>query len=179
MTTKYNEGDLIELVKAIKFANPDYDCKSVHQEISQTLSKTETFEFLSSVKVEDIESVWDRALESKSSSCENKSETDSSIIPANDEVVRFYSIGDGSVKRLAGTYSLKAAAEAKRTSDTSDLIEGVRYVHCFLDVPADLSGTKPYQALINFNNTANENERDDRKGATSDRQIVKIQTGKF
>ena len=53
MTTNYNEEDLIELVKAIKFANPDYDCKSVHQEISQTLSKTETFEFLSSVKVEE------------------------------------------------------------------------------------------------------------------------------
>lgn len=177
MATKlYNEEDLIELIKAIKFAYPEYDVQSVHQEISMKISKTDTFEFLSSVKVEDIASVWDKALESESPYRKKASEIIRSISPVNDEVIKFYSVGDGSVKKLAGSYSIAAAAEAKRKSDSSDLIEGNRYVHCFLNVPADLSGTKPHQALINFNSIANEDERCDSGGAQSDRDIVKIQT---
>jgi len=169
----YDEEDLLELSRAIKFAHPDYDVQSVHQEITEKLSKKETFEFLSSVKIEHVESVWEMVLASKKSSVENK--MDDSVASADDKVLRFYSVGDGSVKRLAGTYSLKAATEAKRRSDPNDVLEGVRYVHCFLDVPADLSGTKPYQALINFNNISDDDEGD-RNVTNLDIEIVKIQT---
>ena len=170
----YDEQDLIELVKAIKFAYPDYSVQSVHQEIIDKLSKTAAFEFLSTVKVCDIERVWDKALEPNSSRCDQRRETESSSTPFKDEVVRFYTIGDGSVKKLAGSYSLEAAAEVKSKHTDSGDIDGTRYVHCFLDVPADLTGTKPYQALINFNDVDHEDST--RKGANVGKEIVKIQT---
>lgn len=78
-----------------------------------------------------------------------------------DGILKFYTVGNpssSSVKSLAEGYTLEAAArvaqeEAVKEQTRREELE--KYVHCFLDVPADQSGTKPHQALINFNNNEN------------------------
>jgi transcriptional regulator of nitric oxide reductase len=78
----------------------------------------------------------------------NKSKKDS-----KETILKFYTVGDGSVKTLAKNYTLQAAAkaieeekdnlEAKKEKDEEEIMK--KYVSCFLDVPADRSGGKPHQ----------------------------------
>jgi hypothetical protein len=164
----YNEQDLIELVRAVKFSDPDASVQSVHREITEEISKTKTFEFLSSVSLRDVETVWDKALDLKSPTL-SEPHTD-------DKVVRFYTVGDGSVKKLAESFSLKAAAKVNSGNICANDSDSISYAHCFLDVPADLSGTKPFQALINFSPMDHEHDSNEGDKASTEREIVKIQT---
>lgn len=113
-----------------------------------------------------------------------------------DSILKFYTVGDGSVKRLALGYeaaakAAAAAAEAQKLKDQSSSIStNSKWFHFFLDVPADRSGSKPHQALINFSDNNNQNNASmdtfdagnisnsngtDAPKKTTDEQVVKIQ----
>ena len=99
------------------------------------------------------------------------------------EILKFYTVGDGSVQTLAKSYTLLAAANAvaqeNALEEAQNEEEMKKYVSCFLDVPADRSGGKPHQALINFNDkNANKKDGKTKKGggnSSDGRDIVKIQ----
>lgn len=96
------------------------------------------------------------------------------------EVLKFYTVGDGSVQNIIDRYHSAADAFTKARENKSDTVDGTnaeisdlgKFTHLWLDVPGDRSGTKPYQALINFN----ENKGKGKKGGKHDvNDIVKIQ----
>mmetsp|Transcript_29164 Transcript_29164/g.43354 ORF Transcript_29164/g.43354 Transcript_29164/m.43354 type:complete len:329 (-) Transcript_29164:128-1114(-) len=87
--------------------------------------------------------------------------------------IKLYTVGDGSIHTLAQNYAFRDAAkevtkariednnnDEASSSATATVVETAEdiknnYVHIFLDVPADRSGSKPHQALINFNDQKN------------------------
>lgn len=182
----YTPDDLIDLVRAIKFAHPEMSMKKVHKEISGTMANSEeSYAFLAEVKLDEVKKVWKKALKSPSSesSNANKSAQKSSAdgyepkVPA-DGVMKFYTVGDGSIKTLAENYS-KHQAEALIAAAQLEMKE--KYSHFFLDLPADMSGQRPHQALINFNDNNNTSER---QTSSSDRnsdgrKIFKIQAAQL
>ena len=158
--------DLIELIRAIKFSHTDMSIRNVHNEISVTMAQSdESYAFLSEVKLNDVKKVWKKALKGSStndnngSSSQNKASNTSKqtadesqpppIVPT-EGVIKFYTVGDGSVKSLAENYTNHHAKVAiEQSQQQNDTIEK-GYAHFFLDVPADLSGSRPHQALINY-----------------------------
>jgi len=93
------------------------------------------------------------------------------IIP-KDGILKFYTVGNpsSSVQSLAEGYTLEAAArvaqeEAAKEQTRREELD--KYVHCFLDVPADQSGTKPHQALINFNQSQSASGKSQSKSSRS------------
>lgn len=64
------------------------------------------------------------------------------------EVLKFYTVGDGSVQTIIDEYT--SAGEAFKKADETSQINSEKFSYFWLDVPMDKSGTKPYQALINF-----------------------------
>jgi hypothetical protein len=172
-TSKYTVDDLTELVGAVRFAHPDASMRKVHREISEKMSQQESFEFLKGVELKEVKKVWKRATASSSSNNNNNNNTPSasstvraSLLEAaaktsDDGVLKFYTIGDASVKTLATEYAAQAAAEAAKehsastTKQEAEAEDLGNYVHVFLDVPADRSGARPHQAIINFNTTNN------------------------
>mmetsp|Transcript_14077 Transcript_14077/g.30611 ORF Transcript_14077/g.30611 Transcript_14077/m.30611 type:complete len:321 (-) Transcript_14077:84-1046(-) len=160
--------DLIELVRAIKFAHTDMSIRNVHNEISVTMANSdESYAFLKDVKLNDVKKVWKKALKGspETNNSTQKSEptppqTNTAKSPAvnvpivpTDGIIRFYTVGDGSVKTLAENYAnhhAEAAVAASQQQNTDIEKEKGKYTHFFLDVPADLSGSRPHQALINY-----------------------------
>jgi hypothetical protein len=153
--------DLIDLIRAVKFSNKDASMRAVHTEIATVMSKHESFEFLSNIKLNDVKKVWKKALsgapkpsQKNEAKALSSPSNDADILPRTKGILKFYTVGDGSVKSLADSYTMAAAAEIVAGEDQirkeKDEVMTI-YVHCFLDVPADKSGTKPDQALINFN----------------------------
>jgi hypothetical protein len=99
-------------------------------------------------------------------------------------VIKFYNVGDGSIQSLAKNYTISLAASSLAQKDSNNKEEDnnedvmKNYVHCFLDVPCDRSGSKPYQALVNFTSIGDKKKKS-KKGSNSShddgREIVKIQ----
>jgi len=116
------DSDLLELIAAIKFAYPDYGIRRVHREITQVAAITGSEPLLKNVKLGEVKRLW-------------------KTLP-DEEVPKFYTVGEGSVSSLVNAYGKKAREVAESQED--------HFVHLFLDVPADRSGKSPYQALINF-----------------------------
>ena len=90
------------------------------------------------------------------------------------ECLKFYTVGDGSVQNVIDKYNSAAEAVLKvHENEVSDVSsDSSKFTHFWLDVPGDRSGTKPYQALINFN----DNKIKGKKGGKhNDDDIVKIQ----
>ena len=158
--------DLIELIRAIKFSHTDMSIRNVHNEISVTMANSDkSYAFLSEVKLNDVKKVWKKALKGSSTakttsnadkssgnSSQNKTNADEPppIVPT-EGVIKFYTVGDGSVKTLAENYTNHhAKAAIEESQKQNDAIEKGKYTHFFLDVPADLSGSRPHQALINY-----------------------------
>eukprot|EP00978_Attheya_sp_CCMP212_P023651 scaffold72893_cov58-Attheya_sp.AAC.2 len=178
-TCKYTVDDLTELVGAVRFAHPDASMRKVHREISEQMSQQESFEFLKEVELKEVKKVWKRATKTSSSNNNNNnnntpsmsasSTVHASLLEAaaktsDDGVLKFYTVGDASVKTLATEYAAQAAAKEHGSASTSttktkqqaEAAEDLgNYVHVFLDVPADRSGARPHQAIINFNTTNN------------------------
>ncbi|KAL3821874.1 hypothetical protein ACHAXA_002866 [Cyclostephanos tholiformis] len=172
-STPYSPDDLIELVRAIKFAHTDMSIRNVHHEISVTMAKSDaSYAFLKDVKLNDVKKVWKKALKGSANvnnlALENETALrrdkdaarvqtviDETIVP-QDGVIKFYTVGDGSVKTLVENYSNQYAEEAvansrqQKNEETEPEGGGGGYAHFFLDVPADLSGSRPHQALINY-----------------------------
>jgi len=195
----YTNEDLIELVRAVKFSNPNASIRAVHNEITTKMALTESFEFLRAVKLNDVKKVWKKAMSGNSkaavdgqnhdddpSSTKSKCAADSthnekSSSVDTEKILKFYTVGDGSVQMLARKYTLREAALAAAATRSQEREQELKkYVHCFLDVPADRSGKKPHQALINFNGN-NHNGSDilrelhNLNGGGDVREIVKIQ----
>jgi len=195
----YTNEDLIELVRAVKFSNPDASIRAVHNEITTKMALAESFEFLKIVKLNDVKKVWKKALvghsppavdatkhddavkskkTNRAATSNNCNEKSSSVDPG--AILKFYTVGDGSVQMLAKKYTLHEAALVAATKTEEREQELQKYVHCFLDVPADRSGNRPHQALINFNenNRAGKVYGRKQKRVFDDddgREIVKIQ----
>ena len=175
----------------MKFAKPDASMRNVHTEIVTKMASTDQYEFLQDVKLNDVKKVWKKAI-SNGPTASAATETETSKKPGKsekidvesiggssdpDKVLKFYTVGNGSVKTLAKNYTLEAAAIAANSVEAQDAAamaeDALKYVHCFLDVPADRSGGKPYQALINFNQNKKKEKNSAKKG--QGREIVKIQ----
>lgn len=169
--------ELTELVRAIKFAKPDISMRACHREIAQDLSLKEGFGFLKDVMLNDVKRVWKKAM---TSAAQQEQQPASFLpLPAGGEIMKLYTVGDGTVRTLAKEYSQAAAAAAaaeatsKEESDRQAIMEN--YVHVFLDVPADRSGSRPHQALINFHD--NDSNHPDAPHAIGEDcgEVVKIQ----
>lgn len=135
--------------------------RQVHREITETLSKNESFEFLQHVKLNDVKKVWKKAVAESAAAQRQDGPNNSND---SDKIWKLYTVGNGSVKTLAQEYSQAtakaiAAQELEAQEEQQALMEN--YVHVFLDVPADRSGSRPHQALINFN------ENSDKKSSGS------------
>lgn len=188
----WTNDDLIDLIRAVKFSNKNASMRQVHKEISAKMSTHPSFEFLSQVGLNDIKKVWKKALSGASTNQTGETNHDKSSLGSDpftsaladmtlddgkkkqkDKVIKFYTVGDGSVKMLAEDYTLNAASQliAENAEKFNEEEDKQNYVHCFVDVPADKSGKSPYQALINFNTL----RRNDKISNTNDREIVKIQ----
>eukprot|EP00573_Skeletonema_grethae_P002701 CAMPEP_0201690458 /NCGR_PEP_ID=MMETSP0578-20130828/3898_1 /ASSEMBLY_ACC=CAM_ASM_000663 /TAXON_ID=267565 /ORGANISM="Skeletonema grethea, Strain CCMP 1804" /LENGTH=289 /DNA_ID=CAMNT_0048175461 /DNA_START=96 /DNA_END=965 /DNA_ORIENTATION=+ len=178
----YTPDDLIDLVRAIKFAHPEMSMKKVHKEISGAMANAdESYAFLKEVKLDEVKKVWKKALKNANKSSTQKSSAEEPVITINDfqhpddGVFKFYTVGDGSVKTLAENYS-KHKAEAIVAAKLKEELK--KYTHFFLDVPAELSGKSPHQALISFND--NNKALSSSVDRTSDgREIFKIQSAKL
>ncbi|KAL3775555.1 hypothetical protein ACHAW5_001574 [Stephanodiscus triporus] len=201
-STRYSPDDLIELVRAIKFAHTDMSTRKVHHEISVTMANSDpSYSFLKDVKLNDVKKVWKKALnvspKTHASALENEATLRSEknvtkphtvvdeIVPP-DGIIKFYTIGDGSVKTLVENYSnhyAEAAMASRQQQSEETEEEKGRYTHFFLDVPADLSGSRPHQALINYQDNkkvgkAKSKSSSKKKSAQIDddeREIFKIQ----
>ncbi|GFH56737.1 hypothetical protein CTEN210_13213 [Chaetoceros tenuissimus] len=163
----WTNEDLISLIQAVKFSNKEASQRQVHTEITTVMSKTSSFEFLSDITLNDVKKVWKKALTQKKASSEAKD-----VLPSTGGILKFYTVGDGSVKTLAEQYTNKAAAALVATEEKEEEEEMKHYVHVFLNVPADKSGTKPHQALINFQKKS----KGKGKKASDGKEIVKIQS---
>jgi len=134
------------------------------------MSQNESFEFLANVKLNDVKKVWKKAItggeiNSNISSNPTKSTVSNAqkgggggdddvmdtIRKTTDKngIIKLYTVGNVSVKTLAENYTLQAAAHAaakeKDSNAQQEEEELNKYVHCFLDVPADCSGSRPQQ----------------------------------
>ena len=204
-STPFSPDDLIELVRAIKFAHTDMSTRNVHHEISVTMANSDlSCAFLKDVKLNDVKKVWKKALrgspETKDSTSVNEATprpekdaakpqavADGTIPP--DGIIKFYTVGDGSVKTLAENYSIHyaeaAVAKGRQHERGETEQEKGRYTHFFLDVPADLSGSRPHQALINYQDNRKAGKAKGKSGSRKkssaqpydddDRDIFKIQ----
>jgi hypothetical protein len=213
----YSPDDLIELVRAIKFAHTDMSTRNVHHEISVTMADSDpTYAFLKDVRLNDVKKVWKKALrgspETKDSTTSPvmvngeatpRPEKDAAAKPQAvaadgttppDGIVKFYTVGDGSVKTLAENYShhhaeAAVAREGRQQHEGGGETEregGGGYTHFFLDVPADLSGSRPHQALMNYQDNGKAGKARGKSGSRKksaaqqpcdddDRDIFKIQ----
>lgn len=146
------------LVRAIKFAKPDASQRAVHSEITQVLSQREAC--LQGVTLNDVKKVWKKAVTAASTT---------SGAPGG--VVKLFTVGDGTVSILANQYSQNAAKAAVEEQGAEQ-----HYVHVYLDVPMDMSGSRPHQAIINFrDNNDGEDPDTSAAGSTERGEIVKIQ----
>lgn len=189
----YTSDDLIDLVRAIKFAHPEMSMKKVHKEISGAMANADdSYAFLKEVKLDEVKKVWKKALKNankstQKSSAEGATNTISGFQHPEDGVMKFYTVGDGSVKTLAENYSKRQAEAAVAANQLEKKEELSKYTHFFLDVPADMSGKRPHQALINFNDNNKQKSSSNKKtttpcafGRNSDgREIFKIQSAQL
>jgi hypothetical protein len=165
----FTREELLELVVAIKFAKPEASQKEVHREITQDLSqKHEGFGFLKDVPLTDVKKVWKKALQQHPTSSSGSSTSTNTNISTNqplhpnadliakltsqNRAPEVFTVGDGSVKvqQLAHEYTAAVLAQAAANEQAAAEELWNDYVHVFLDVPADRSGSRPHQALINF-----------------------------
>ena len=94
--------------------------------------------------------------------------------PTKNGVLKLFTVGDGSVKTLAENYAnhyARAAAEAESKTEA----DMSRYTHFFLDVPADRSGSRPHQALINFNDNKKGKSKSCKLKGEDGREVFKVQ----
>ena len=159
---EYTKDDLIDLVSAVKFSNPDASIRDVHREITEQMSKNESFEFLTNVKLNDVKKVWKKANAKNNNAPKNQH-----------AVMKFYTVGNGNVQMLAQTYTAAAAKQAAEEVAKQDKLrqeEMKQYVHVFLNVPADRSGKRPHQALINFNENQQTAKKQPQQSSSSNKK---------
>ena len=160
---KPSKEDLIDLIRAIKFAKPDASQSQVHKEITTELSTKEGGEILKDVHIHDIKKVWKKAMTQQPAASENKSSSTNASgqnqdlkekLQSSDGPVQVFTVGNATVKHLAKEYTAQYIASQMAVQAKIDEEEAKdrteNYVYVFLNVPADKSGSRPHQALIHF-----------------------------
>jgi hypothetical protein len=134
--------DLIPLIKAITFAYPHFSESpaDIHQEIISVASRQEPL--LASITLVEVEHAFNVLRQRTKKEDEVKQ-----------KVMKMYTIGDAtnsssSSNMAVGSQATTEATAITASSSGSSTVK--RWVHVQLDVPADTSGSKPHQALINF-----------------------------
>ena len=185
--TTMSTEDLLELVKAIKFANPDYSQRDCYTEIVTVIpTKFPSYASLlntTTINLNDVKKVWKKA---NSNTNNNNAAAKKQNEKNNDDLAdrlramntnpEVYTIGVGnnntnkgddnatanntanihssssssSSSSIAKAYVTQYLQEQMIISQAQTRIMLEDYVHVFLDVPGDRSGTRPHQALINF-----------------------------
>jgi hypothetical protein len=155
---KPRREDLIDLIRAIKFAKPDASQSEVHKEITEVLSKkSPEFEFLQNVHIHDVKKVWKKALGGPNNN--NNNNNTNAATPNQDlkeqlqstgQPIQVFTVGNGSVKHLAQEYTAAHVAAQEQLLAEEEKSRREDYVYAFLNVPADKSGSRPHQALIHF-----------------------------
>mmetsp|Transcript_4638 Transcript_4638/g.11898 ORF Transcript_4638/g.11898 Transcript_4638/m.11898 type:complete len:402 (+) Transcript_4638:136-1341(+) len=183
--------DLIELIRAVKFKNPDFSQRQVYQEIvTEIPAKFPHYaDALSpnTLCLNDVKKSWKKAVlqQHKASTNNIHDKNDNKDLAerlrrmtTNPEV---FTVGlnndsdsgnESTGSNVARDYVAKYLEEqhAESSAQSRQLLED--YVHVFLDVPADSSVTKkPHQALINFQSKSS-------KSTTSGKGNKKKQRGK-
>eukprot|EP00537_Pseudo-nitzschia_pungens_P008997 CAMPEP_0172380454 /NCGR_PEP_ID=MMETSP1060-20121228/70437_1 /TAXON_ID=37318 /ORGANISM="Pseudo-nitzschia pungens, Strain cf. cingulata" /LENGTH=434 /DNA_ID=CAMNT_0013108207 /DNA_START=215 /DNA_END=1519 /DNA_ORIENTATION=+ len=170
--------DLIELIRAVKFKNPDFSQRQVYNEIVTEIP-AKFPQYANSLSPEtlglnDVKKAWKKAIlqqqQTPSASNSKSNNNNNNNNPNADLAARLkamtinpqlYTIGldgpnassdDGNHTAAAARAYVARFLEDERAENSArerELLED--YVHVFLDVPADTSvATKPHQALINF-----------------------------
>lgn len=211
--------ELLELVRAIKFAKPDASQRQVHLEITQELSRKESFQFLQHVQLNQVKKVWKKALASASSSSpksasiesaatavpkttadSNKNNNDDdddddlkqklkALASSSSAPLQLFTIGDGRVQHLAQEYTAayvatQVAAERELEQKTlkqhqqQQRLWQEKYVHVYLDVPLNKTGSRPHQALINFQPKINPRNNEKSTSSSTATANAKKQRGK-
>jgi len=190
-----SRDELVELVRAIQFGKPQLSQTKIHQEITQQLSRNKGYEFLSQVKISEVKKVWKLLLKEQHEGVpfgqqqplQHPTSANSDLLEklkAQHQPPQIYTVGDTNTPSIAMlARSLQAATLAAVEESTQAEKEALDrdYVHIFLDIPMDQSGSKPHQALINFQ-PGNPNKKNNNKTRLNQpvldedgRLIVKIQ----
>ena len=160
------KDELLELVKAIQFAHPEKSQRQVWREISETLG--EKVPCLQQVTFTDVKKVWKKATQQQqqqqqqNNQSSSSSSSSSSPHPNQDlaeklqgTTPQLFTVGDASqVYQLAQDITAASLIQAAQKEKDANNDIHKNYVHVFLDVPADKSGARPHQALINFQQQA-------------------------
>eukprot|EP00980_Cylindrotheca_fusiformis_P002506 scaffold586_cov68-Cylindrotheca_fusiformis.AAC.15 len=195
--TPPSREELTELVRAIKFANPDLSQRLVHKEITETLG--EKVACLKDIPLVNVKKVWKKAIiAANNDNNENNNDegdddddddanqnTSKTIDNNNGEntnngqpppppqeglssenadlaeklrgtIPEVFTVGDGTkvYEQLAKDYTAAHfAMQQQQNDDDKETMIDKNQVHVFLDVPANKSGERPHQALINFQNS--------------------------
>jgi hypothetical protein len=183
-----SKDELTELVRAIKFAKPEASQRQVYQEITQDIPKRfPQFAFLAHVggdedaapvvHFNDVRKVWKKATQQQpvnaASSCETVTSENSDLLAKLKELniatPQMFTVGD-TTKRVdsqqasssvAREYMMqflqdKASEQASQQEQHEAQLQD--YVHVFLNVPADTTGARPHQAVINFQSSGKKKE---------------------
>lgn len=156
--------DLIELIRAVKFKNPDFSQRQVHTEIVTEIPIRfpQYAKDLSpqSLSLNDVKKAWKKAIlqQAQPSNSGSNGNGNADLVERLKSLStnpQLYTIGlDGGEvgsSSAAREYVAKFMEEEQlaHSAKERELLED--YVHVFLDVPADSSvAKKPHQALINF-----------------------------
>ena len=179
-TEKISREDLIELIRAVKFKNPDFSQRQVYNEIVTEIP-TRFPQYATSLNPErlvlnDVKKAWKRAILQQQQQQESNSNNGNADLAQRLRTMttnpQLYTIGldnnnsnnNDNDKASTGSSNNSAAAareyvakfleeeQVENSTRERELMED--YVHVFLDVPGDSSvAKKPHQALINFQNT--------------------------
>uniref|UniRef100_A0A6V0D7X3 Uncharacterized protein n=1 Tax=Pseudo-nitzschia australis TaxID=44445 RepID=A0A6V0D7X3_9STRA len=173
---KISKEDLIELIRAVKFKNPDFSQRQVYNEIVTEIP-TRFPQYADSLNPErlglnDVKKAWKKAILQQQRQQESNSNNGNADLAQRLRTMttnpQLYTIGldnnDDDNKESTGSSNNSAAAareyvakfleeeQVENSARERELLED--YVHVFLDVPGDSSvAKKPHQALINFQNT--------------------------
>jgi hypothetical protein len=164
--------ELVELIQAIRFAKPEVSQRQVHREITQDLSKKEGFQFLNQVEFKQIQKAWKQAMKEKPPLAPNQQQQQQQTQQHNADLLQqlqsqnqppeLFTIGQNNnptslqflaqeytaAQKLAETTSSTTSVGEKEEVDDDSLYKN--YVHVFLDVPHDKTGSRPHEALIHF-----------------------------
>ncbi|CAJ1965459.1 unnamed protein product [Cylindrotheca closterium] len=196
--------ELLDLVRAIKFANSEWSQKQVHTEIVETLSKE--VPCLRDVKLNDVKKVWKKAViavreaegntpiskkkdakkegkEDEKTTEDDEEEEEKNESPNADlakllegKTPQVFTVGDASqvYPELAKHYTSSLMAKEIAKIDQEMAKDAKTYVHVSLDVPANKTGQAPNQGLINFQDSSALKSYK-KRGGENELEIVKIQ----
>lgn len=169
---------LLSLVRAVRFAFPEYGAHEVHREIVEVASVKHNEPALRDVTLETVTNLYNSLERQSSFNSRNgtteEEEENTAVAPAAAAAVDGGEEGgDADAKK---DESSPTAAENVTTAEAKDGApsnnEGANAWFRFpLDSPADPSGDRPYQTLMSYNNEEDGKNRPQHK----DHKIVKIQ----